>query len=145
MENSSNEIVAERVGVSRRVVVKSAAWSLPVFATVAITPAFAASGDAQHVNMTATRNQQTISFSWTLSIPTNTTIASVSRSTVDGITFTGSPVINGSVVTFTGTIPNGNYVPGFQATVTLASGASTLFNVTGGKVPSSVSLNVNAA
>lgn len=65
MENNSNKGVAERVGVSRRVIVKSAAWSLPVFATVAITPAFAASGDAQHVDMIATRNQQTISFSWT--------------------------------------------------------------------------------
>lgn len=134
MENNSNKGVAERVGVSRRVIVKSAAWSVPVFAVVGITPAFAASGDPQNSGMTASRQQTTISFIWTLTIPTNTTISTVTFNSVTGITF--SPVtITGAIVRFTGTIPKGNTVPTFQPTVTLSTDASTTFSVAEAHVP----------
>lgn len=56
-QEHSAEVAPSRTGMSRRVVVKSAAWSVPVFATVGVTPAFAATGDKilTSSNLQATR------------------------------------------------------------------------------------------
>lgn len=110
-QNHSAELAPSRTGMSRRVVVKSAAWSVPVFATVGVTPAFAATGDPilRSTNLTATRPdtapRKTVYFTWTVAWATDLgvpTSGSVSFSQPANFSVTGPATLSGNTLTFTG-------------------------------------------
>lgn len=136
-------------GMPRRVVVKSAAWSLPVFAAVAVTPAFAASGSLASSSLLASRARQTyiVTFVWdfTFTGAGSPTIASAPQ--LPGLTtITSGPDVAGLQMTFSATTDGQSNIPGFTATVTLTNGLSQLFTVFGRKVnpnASSVPFTVN--
>lgn len=118
-------------GMPRRVVVKSAAWSLPVFAAVAVTPAFAASG-LTNSSLVVDKAGNKFNATWTFA-PASVVITNIS---IQGATPTGSPVRAGNVVTFTaplGVQGDPNRVPNFTATVTAGTMVST-FSVVGQKL-----------
>lgn len=128
MELNNNIEVAERDGVSRRVIVKSAAWSVPVFAAVGVTPAFAASGLTSS-SLVVTKAGNDFIATWTFAPPTlsGLTIRFV------GLTVTGTPVSTGNEVTFTAPLGKENAIPNFTATVT-AGGLTSTFSVVGTKL-----------
>lgn len=148
MELNNNIEVAERDGVSRRVIVKSAAWSLPVFAAVGVTPAFAASssvginagslsGERGETNKTRT----TVTFTWTTSTTAvNATVTDVTASaSATGYNFSaatqtgtaGAPVFS-FTYTHANNTQNAINVPGFTITATI------FYTVPGNTTPQSV-------
>lgn len=129
MEQEHNaEVAPSRTGMSRRVVVKSAAWSVPVFATVGVTPAFAATGDPilRSITLSATRPvtapYRIVNFTWTVAWapdPGVPTTGSVSYSQPTDFAVTGPATLSGNTLTFTGENRQANVytVPSFTISV----------------------------
>lgn len=136
MESNSNEVVVDHAGVSRRVVVKSAAWSVPVFAAVGVTPAFAASGRLASSSLLGSRSNKTdeVTFVWSFTFKGagSPTVASVSPSS--NLVLVSGPTPSNLDVTFSTNADGQHKIPAFTATVTLTNGLSQLFRVDGAKV-----------
>lgn len=143
VEHTEDNVAAK--GMPRRVIVKSAAWSVPVFAAVGVTPAFAASGGQilSSTNLRATRPAaspgKTVNFTWTVAwapdagVPTT---GSVVYSQPARFTVTGPSTISGNTLKFTGRNQESNEftVLGFTITVTFTYKSQSrvaTFNVTG--------------
>lgn len=148
MELNNNIEVAERDGVSRRVIVKSAAWSVPVFAAVGVTPAFAASssvginaGSLSGERGADNKTRTTVTFTWTTSTTAvNATVTSVTASaSATGSTFseaTRTGTLGTPTFTFTYTHTNNGStaidIPTFTITATI------IYTVPGNTTPQSV-------
>lgn len=94
-QEHSAEVAPSRTGMSRRVVVKSAAWSVPVFATVGVTPAFAVTpGEIESASMTAARittgNGKTVNFTVTINWSGSRPAGTISVGYMNGTSFTVS-------------------------------------------------------
>lgn len=143
MEQEHNAQTAPVKGMSRRVVVKSAAWSVPVFATVGVTPAFAATGDKilTSVTLRATRRKSpdnaTVDYEWAVAwapdagVSSGTAAFSASGGYVTPLP--GPTAVGATGMTFTLVETNANpEVPQFVITVSFqykGSSKSATFTV----------------
>lgn len=157
-QNSNAPVHGDRSGVTRRVVVKSAAWSVPVFAAVGVTPAFAFSSPniVGSSRITATRTDKSVEFVWTFELATtvalvgtNVTITSGGRANTEftnpSTAVATSTGLKTYRVTFTGKNKNTTTtVPSFTIRVDHNPGVSTLFTVVGDTVSGSGQLTVTS-
>ena len=135
MSAEHTEQAVDVPAMPRRVVVKSAAWSLPVFAAVAVTPAFAASGDLTHKQLLASRGKESapVSFVWDL------TFSGAGSPSIASVQFGGldpSPTYNITGMTLTFSIPagKGNTTSQFTATVILTNNVRRTFTISAAQV-----------
>ena len=144
MSAEHTEQAVDVPAMPRRVVVRSAAWSLPVFAAVAVTPAFAASADLEHSLLQASRGKESkpVSFVWYL------TFAGAGSTSIDSVQFGGlvpSPTYNITGMSLKFSIPagQGNETPQFTATVILTNNVKRTFKISAAKVsPNSTNVTV---
>ena len=151
VEHSEENVTAK--GMPRRVVVKSAAWSLPVFAAVAVTPAFAASAPViggTTIQAVRAAGAKAVVFTWTFRLSAGFTFSSLSVADGgeknDKFDNPGTVAPSGSnpyTLSFTGEnhAANNTNVPSFNITVT-HSGGSSVFTVVGQPIAGSVTMSV---
>lgn len=143
-QDSAVQLNTGSTGVTRRAVVRSAAWSVPVVVTVAMTTAAATSTNVVDAgSMTAARGQhsqaqKTVTFTWEPSIYTGVVIRRTTSSQPEGFTVNDGTA-DGGVVTFTGLNSTASVItfPDFAITVFYTYGGQDYqetFSVTGGTV-----------
>lgn len=149
------EVAPSSTGMSRRVIVKSAAWSLPVFATVGVTPAFASSTSVvggTTIQAVRATDSKSVEFLWTFRLSAGFTLLNVSvddgGEKNDKFKNPGTVAPSGNnpyTVSFIGenNAANNTNVPSFTITVT-HSGGTSAFTVVGQTVAGSVTMNVTS-
>lgn len=138
MSVEHTEEIAVAKGMPRRVIVKSAAWSLPVLTAVSVTPAFASSTPITSTGLTASRTKKLVTFRWSFTLGPGVTITNVTPNAVAQFTFPG-PAASGNPWVFTGENQTGtNDIPTFNFVVNYTQGSASgrmTFTVVGQAVP----------